>query len=195
MIKNIFIAAVLTLAFTMPVRAISIADFSSSQLKQVHHHEFGNFNGQSEGSVSVYLNTYSLEAIKYAPPQYSIHGTYYVVYNSSYEKEIREFDITADYDTRLSLATLLQTRNTSHPTPSMMAFIKAGQDTSGIRYTDRETAIYYFDGSPKELRYPQQNLDRQLTRHSSEKVTYDLINAMFIQLYQQGFDDTVAKEN
>ena len=78
MIRRILMLALVLLAFTMPTEAITYQELKTSpQFKLVHTR---SMNGPMEsGGLYIYLNTYSIEALRYAPPQYSLRGTYYVV--------------------------------------------------------------------------------------------------------------------
>ena len=75
MIQRILMLALVLLAFTMPTEAITYQELKTSpQFKLVHTR---SMNGPMEsGGLYIYLNTYSIEALRYAPPQYSLRGTY-----------------------------------------------------------------------------------------------------------------------
>ena len=83
MVQRILMLALVMLAFTMPTEAITYQELKTSpQFKLVHTRLM---NGSMEsGGLYIYLNTYSIEALRYAPPQYSLRGTYYVVMDTSY---------------------------------------------------------------------------------------------------------------
>ena len=67
MIRRILMLVLVLLAFTMPTEAITLQELQTSpQFKLVHYHEFSNPVGK-EG-IYVYLNTYSVEPLHYAPP-------------------------------------------------------------------------------------------------------------------------------
>ena len=107
MIQRILMLALVLLAFTMPTEAITYQELKTSpQFKLVYTR---SMNGPMEsGGLYIYLNTYSIEALRYAPPQYSLRGTYYVVMDTSYQSTIDERQLTVDYDTNYSLATLIR---------------------------------------------------------------------------------------
>ncbi|MDU6652911.1 MAG: hypothetical protein E6486_08410, partial [Streptococcus vestibularis] len=93
MIQRILMLALVLLAFTMPTEAITYQELKTSpQFKLVHTRLM---NGSMEsGGLYIYLNTYSIEALRYAPPQYSLRGTYYVVMDTSYQSTIDERQLT-----------------------------------------------------------------------------------------------------
>jgi hypothetical protein len=72
MIQRILMLALVLLAFTMPTEAITYQELKTSpQFKLVHTR---SMNGPMEsGGLYIYLNTYSIETLRYAPPQYSVH--------------------------------------------------------------------------------------------------------------------------
>ena len=79
MIQRILMLALVLLAFTMPTEAITYQELKTSpQFKLVHTRSMNNGSMES-GGLYIYLNTYSIETLRYTPPQYSLRGTYYVV--------------------------------------------------------------------------------------------------------------------
>ena len=109
MIQRILMLALVLLAFTMPTEAITFQELKTSpQFKLVHQHEYEKPSAivNDGGGMYVYLNTYSVEVQKYAPPQYTLSAIYYVVHTSRYQAEIMENKLTVNYDANYSLATL-----------------------------------------------------------------------------------------
>ena len=104
MIQRILLLALVLLAFTMPTEAITLQELQTlPQFKLVHVQAMNPT--MERGGLYIYLNTYSIEATHYAPPQYSLRGTYYVVIDTDYQSTIEEKQLTVDYDTNYSLAT------------------------------------------------------------------------------------------
>ena len=127
MIQRILMLALVLLAFTMPTEAITYQELKTSpQFKLVYSQ---SMNGPIE-SGGLYI-TYSIEALRYVPPQYSLRGTYYVVMDTSYQSIINERQLTVDYDTNYSLATLIHSSRIMNPSPSMLALIEASESKSG----------------------------------------------------------------
>ena len=190
MIQRILMLALVLLAFTMPTEAITYQELKTSpQFKLVHTR---SMNGSMEsGGLYIYLNTYSIEALHYAPPQYSLRGTYYVVMDTSYQSTIDERQLTVDYDTNYSLATLIHSSRIMNPSPSMMALIEASESKSGLFMSDSDRAIYTLDGALKKN--PSSEGTRNLPLNRKNIIMYDLADAMFMSAYQQHFDDIVVK--
>ena len=178
MVQRILMLALVLLAFTMPTEAITYQELKTSpQFKLVHTR---SMNGSMEsGGLYIYLNTYSIEALRYAPPQYSLRGTYYVVMDTSYQSTIDERQLTVDYDTNFSLATL------------MMALIEASESKSGLAMTEVDVAKYTFDGATKPMHYVNDTRKFPLNRNNT--IMYDIADAMFMSVYQQHFDDIVVQ--
>ena len=61
-------------------------------------------------------------------------GTYYVVMDTSYQSTIDERQLTVDYDTNYSLATLIHSSRIMNPSPSMMALIEASESKVWFGY-------------------------------------------------------------
>ena len=98
MIRRILMLAFVLLVFTMPTEAITLQELQTSpQFKLVHHHEFSN--PVTKEGIYVYLNTYSIEPLHYAPPQYTLRGIYYIATVASYGVGIQEKQLTVEYDT------------------------------------------------------------------------------------------------
>ena len=130
MIQRILMLALVLLAFTMPIEAITFQELKTSpQFKLVHQHEYEKPSAivNDGGGMYVYLNTYSVEVQKYAPPQYTLSAIYYVVHTSHYQAEIMENKLTVNYDANYSLATLIKSSNMMNPSPSMLALIEASE--------------------------------------------------------------------
>ena len=130
MIQRILMLALVLLAFTMPTEAITFQELKTSpQFKLVHQHEYEKPSAivNDGGGMYVYLNTYSVEVQKYAPPQYTLSAIYYVVHTSHYQAEIMENKLTVNYDANYSLATLIKSSNMMNPSPSMLALIEASE--------------------------------------------------------------------
>lgn len=193
MVQRILMLALVLLAFTMPIEAITLQELQTSpQFKLVHQREYEKRNPiVNEGGMYVYLNTYSVEAQKYAPPQYTLSAIYYVVHTSHYQAEIIEKRLTVDYDVNYSLATLIKSSHVMNPSPSMLALIAASESKSGLSMTDSDSAIYTLDGALKKI--PSLESTRNLPIHRKNTIMYDLADAMFMAAYQQHFDDVVVQ--
>ena len=193
MVQRILLLALVLLAFTMPTEAITFQELKSSpQFKLVHQHEYEKRSPiVNEGGMYVYLNTYSVEVQKYAPPQYTISAIYYVVHTSHYQAEIMENKLTVNYDANYSLATLIKSSNMMNPSPSMLALIEASESKSGLFMSSTDSAIYTLDGALKKT--PSIKNTRNLPIHRKNTLLYDLADAMFMAAYQQHFDDIVVQ--
>ena len=193
MIQRILMLALVLLAFTMPTEAITFQELKSSpQFKLVHQHEYEK-QGPSvnDGGMYVYLNTYSVEVQKYAPPQYTLSAIYYVVHTSHYQAEIMENKLTVNYDANYSLATLIKSSHMMNPNPSMMALIEASESKSGLFVSATDSAIYTLDGTLKKT--PSLKNTRKFPIHRKNILMYNLADAMFMAAYQQHFDDIVVQ--
>ena len=190
MIQRILMLALVLLAFTMPTEAITFQELKTSpQFKLVYSQ---SMNGPIEsGGLYIYLNTYSVEVQKYAPPQYTLSAIYYVVHTSHYQAEIIEKRLTVNYDANYSLATLIKSSHTMNPSPSMLALIEASESKSGLFMSDSDRAIYTLDGALKKN--PSSEGTRNLPLNRKNIIMYDLADAMFMSAYQQHFDDIVAQ--
>ena len=190
MIQRILMLALVLLAFTMSTEAITYQELKTSpQFKLVHTR---SMNGSMEsGGLYIYLNTYSIETLRYAPPQYSLRGTYYIVMDTSYQSTIDERQLTVDYDTNYSLATLIHSSRIMNPSPSMMALIEASESMSGLAMTEVDVAKYTFDGATKPMHYVNDTRKFPLNRNNT--IMYDIVDAMFMSVYQQHFDDIVVQ--
>ncbi len=193
MVQRILMLALVLLAFTMPIEAITLQELQTSpQFKLVHQREYEKRNPiVNEGGMYVYLNTYSVEVQKYAPPQYTLSGIYYVVHTSHYQAEIREYKLTVNYDANYSLANLIKSSHMMNPSPSMMALIEASESKSGLFMSGTDSAIYTLDGALKKT--PSLKNTRNLPIHRKNTLIYDLADAMFMAAYQQHFDDIVVQ--
>lgn len=193
MVQRILLLALVLLAFTMPTEAITLQELQTSpQFKLVHQRETEKRNPiVNEGGMYVYLNTYSVEVQKYAPPQYTLSGIYYVVHTSHYQAEIIEKRLTVNYDANYSLATLIKSSHMMNPSPSMLALIEASESKSGLFMADSESAIYTLDGALKKN--PSSEETRNLPIHRNNTIMYDLADAMFMAAYEQHFDDVVVQ--
>ncbi len=193
MVQRILILALVWLAFTMPTEAITFQELKSSpQFKLVHQHEYEKQGPiVNDGGMYVYLNTYSVEVQKYAPPQYILSAIYYVVHTSHYQAEIIEKRLTVNYDANYSLATLIKSSHMMNPTPSMLALIEASESKSGLFMSETNSAIYTLDGALKKS--PSLEDTRNLPIHRKNTIMYDLADAMFMAAYQQHFDDIVVQ--
>ena len=193
MIQRILLLALVLLAFTIPTEAISYQELKTSpQFKLVHQHEYATGSPiVNDGGMYVYLNTYSVEVQKYAPPQYTLSAIYYVVHTSHYQAEIMEDKLTVNYDANYSLATLIKSSHMMNPSPSMMALIEASESKSGLFMSDTDSAIYTLDGALKKT--PSLKNTRNLPIHRKNILMYDLADAMFMAAYQQHFDDIVVQ--
>ena len=194
MIQRILMLALVLLAFTMPTEAITFQELKTSpQFKLVHQHEYEKQNAiTNDGSgMYVYLNTYSVEVQKYAPPQYTLSAIYYVVHTSHYQAEIMENMLTVNYDANYSLATLIKSSNMMNPSPSMLALIEASESKSGLFMSSTDSAIYTLDGAFKKT--PSLKNTRNLPIHRKNILMYNLADAMFMAAYHQHFDDIVVQ--
>ena len=193
MVQRILLLALVLLAFTMPTEAITLQELQSSpQFKLVHQREPEKRNPiVNEGGMYVYLNTYSVEVEKYAPPQYTLSAIYYVVHTSHYQAEIIEKRLTVNYDANYSLANLIKSSHMMNPSPSMLALIEASESKSGLLMADSDSAIYTLDGALKKN--PSSEGTRNLPIHRNNTIMYDLADAMFMAAYQQHFDDVAVQ--
>lgn len=193
MVQRILMLALVLLAFTMPTEAITLQELQTSpQFKLVHQREYEKRNPiVNDGGMYIYLNTYSVEVQKYAPPQYTLSGIYYVVHTSHYQAEIIEKRLTVNYDANYSLATLIKSSHMMNPSPSMLALIEASESKSGLFMADSDSAIYTLDGALKKN--PSSEGTRNLPIHRNNTIMYDLADAMFMTAYQQHFDDIVVQ--
>ena len=193
MVQRILLLALVLLAFSMPIEAITFQELKTSpQFKLVHQHEYEKPSAIANdgGGMYVYLNTYSVEVQKYAPPQYTLSSIYYVVHTSHYQAEIIEKRLTVNYDANYSLATLIKSSHTMNPSPSMLALIEASESKSGLFMSDSDSAIYTLDGALKKN--PSSEGTRNLPLNRKNIIMYDLADAMFMSAYQQHFDDIVV---
>lgn len=190
MIRRILLLALVLLAFTMPTEAITYQELKTSpQFKLVYSQ---SINGPMEsGGLYIYLNTYSIETLRYAPPQYSLRSTYYIVMDTSYHSTIEEKQLTVDYDTNYSLATLIHSSRMMNPSPSTLALIEASESKSGLAMTEVDVAKYAFDGATKPMHYVNDTRKFPLNRNNT--IMYDIADAMFVSVYQQHFDDIVVQ--
>ncbi|BBU35422.1 hypothetical protein [Veillonella nakazawae] len=193
MVQRILMLALVLLAFTMPTEAITYQELKTSpQFKLVYQHEYAKGSPiVNEGGMYVYLNTYSVEVQKYAPPQYTLSAIYYVVHTSHYQAVIMENKLTVNYDANYSLATLIKSSHMMNPSPSMMALIEASESKSGLFMTDSDSAIYTLDGVL--IKTLSLKNTRNLPIHRKHVLMYDLADAMFMAAYQQHFDDIVVQ--
>ena len=193
MIQRILMLALVLLAFTMPTEAITFQELKTSpQFKLVHQHEYEKPSAiVNDGGMYVYLNTYSVEVQKYAPPQYTLSAIYYVVHTSHYQAEIIEKRLTVNYDANYSLATLIKSSNMMNPSPSMLALIEASESKSGLSLVDVAVAKYSFDGAAQQMQY--RNDMRKFPLKRNNTIMYGIAEAMFMAAYQQYFDDIVVQ--
>jgi len=192
MIRRILMLAFVLLVFTMPTEAISFQELKTSpQFKLIHSYEYAHYMPVENGGVYIYLNTYSIESVQYAPPKYTLRGTYYMVYTSSYQNEIIEKQLTVNYDTNHSLATLIHSARMMNRNSSMMDLMKASDTNSGLFMGDTAVAIYTLNGSLKRNQFLNETINQKIYRKNI--VMYDLADAMFISVYQQHFDDIIVQ--
>ena len=193
MVQRILMLALVLLAFTMPTEAITFQELKTSpQYKLVHQHEYEKPSAiVNDGGMYVYLNTYSVEVQKYAPPQYTLSAIYYVVHTSHYQAEIIEKRLTVNYDANYSLATLIKSSHTMNPSPSMLALIEASESKSGLSLVDVAVAKYSFDGAAQQMQY--RNDMRKFPLKRNNTIMYGIAEAMFMAAYQQYFDDIVVQ--
>lgn len=190
MIRRILLLALVLLAFTMPTEAITYQELKTSpQFKLVYSRSMNDH--MESGGLYIYLNTYSIETLRYTLPHYSLRGTYYIVMDTSYQSTIEEKQLTVDYDTNYSLATLIHSSRIMNPSPSMMALIEASESKSGLAMTEVDVAKYTFDGATKPMHYVNDTRKFPLNRNNT--TMYDIADAMFVSVYQQHFDDIVVQ--
>ena len=190
MIRRILMLVLVLLAFTKPTEAISFQELKESpQFKLIYSHEYAHHTPIENGGVYIYLNTYSIESVQYASPKYTLRGTYYMVYTSSYQNEIIEKQLTVNYDTSHSLATLIHSSRMMNRNSSMMDLMKASDSNTGLFMADTTVAIYTLNGALKRNLFPNETINQKIYRKNI--VMYDLADAMFMSVYQQHFDDIV----
>ena len=173
----------------MMVLGISIGNIFDSVKPSLGQPTQETSRGLTYGGVYIYLNTYSIESVQYAPPKYALRGTYYVVYTSSYQTEIIEKQLTVNYDTSHSLATLIHSPRMMNRNSSMMDLMKASDSDSGLFMNDTAVAIYTLDGVCKRNPFSDESMNQKI--HRKNTIMYDLADAMFMSVYQQHFDDIV----
>ncbi len=120
-----------------------------------------------------------------------VRGTYYVVIDTDYQSTIEEKQLTVDYDTNYSLATLIHSSHMMNPSPSTLALIEASESKSGLAMTEVDVAKYTFDGETKPMHYVNDTRKFPLNRNNT--IMYDIVDAMFMSVYQQHFDDIVVQ--
>lgn len=190
MVQRILMLALVLLAFIMPTEAITLQELQTSpQFKLVHVQAMNPT--MERGGLYIYLNTYSIEATHYAPPQYSLRGTYYVVIDTDYQSTIEEKQLTVDYDTNYSLATLIHSSHMMNPSPSTLALIEASEGKFGLSLVDVAVAKYSFDGAAQQMQY--RNDMRKFPLKRNNTIMYGIAEAMFMAAYQQYFDDIVVQ--
>lgn len=190
MVQRILMIALVLVAFTMPTEAITLQELQTSpQFKLIHVQAMDHM--MERGGLYIYLNTYSVEVTHYAPPQYSLRGTYYVVIDTAYQSTIEEKQLTVDYDTNYSLATLIHSFHMMNPSPSTLALIEASESKSGLSLVDVAVAKYSFDGAAQQMQY--RNDTRKFPLNRNNIIMYDLAATMFMSVYQQSFDDIVVQ--
>ena len=118
-------------------------------------------------------------------------GTYYVVIDTDYQSTIEEKQLTVDYDTNYSLATLIHSSHMMNPSPSMLALIEASESKSGLSLVDVAVAKYSFDGAAQQMQY--RNDTRKFPLKRNDTIMYDIAEAMFMAAYQQHFEDIVEQ--
>ena len=64
-----------------------------------------------------------------------------------------EKQLTVDYDTNYSLATLIHSSHMMNPSPSTLALIEASESKSGLSLVDVAVAKYSFDGAAQQMQY------------------------------------------
>ena len=190
MAQRILMIALVLLALTMPAEAITLQELQTSpQFKLVHVQAMNPT--MERGGLYIYLNTYSIEATHYAPPQYSLRGTYYVVIDTDYQSTIEEKQLTVDYDANYSLATLIHSSHMMNPSPSTLALIEASESKSGLSLVVVAVAKYSFDGAAQQMQY--RNDMRKFPLKRNNTIMYYIAEAMFMAAYQQHFDDIVVQ--
>ena len=194
MFRKFLLACMVMATFTVPIQAISINELNSSpQFKNVYQKSYPYGGGALQNRMTSYLNTYSVESLEYAAPQYKLKGTFYTVYESPRSTSITEYELTTTYDTNYSLGSLIQAMNVVKPSPSMYAVIKAAQDESGIQVELQEVKRYNGDGTEVTSKVPLVHQLRPIDRGRFDEDLFAVADAMFTVAYQQHFDDVVMK--
>lgn len=194
MFRKFLLACMVMATFTVPIQAISINELNSSpQFKNVYQKSYPYGGGSLQNRMTSYLNTYSVESLEYAAPQYKLKGTFYTVYESPRSTSITEYELTTTYDTNYSLGSLIQAMNVVKPSPSMYAVIKAAQDESGIQVELQEVKRYNGDGTEVTGKVPLVHQLRPIDRGRFDEDLFAVADAMFTVAYQQHFDDVVVK--
>lgn len=194
MFRKFLLACMVMATFTVPIQAISINELNSlPQFKNVYQKSYPYGGGSLQNRMTSYLNTYSVESLKYAAPYYKLKGTFYTVYESSRSTSITEYELTTTYDTNYSLGSLIQAMNVVKPSPSMYAVIKAAQDESGIQVELQEVKRYNGDGTEVTSKVPLVHQLRPIDRGRFDEDLFAVADAMFTVAYQQHFDDVVVK--
>lgn len=194
MFRKFLLACMVMSTFTVPIQAISINELNSlPQFKNVYQKSYPYGGGSLQNRMTSYLNTYSVESLEYAAPQYKLKGTFYTVYESPRSTSITEYELTTTYDTNYSLGSLIQAMNVVKPSPSMYAVIKAAQDESGIQVELQEVKRYNGDGTEVTSKVPLVHQLRPIDRGRFDEDLFAVADAMFTVAYQQHFDDVVVK--
>ncbi len=108
-----------------------------------------------------------------------------------YQSTIEEKQLTVDYDTNYSLATLIHSSHMMNPSPSTLALIEASESKSGLSLVDVAVAKYSFDGAAQQMQY--RNDMRKFPLKRNNTIMYGIAEAMFMAAYQQYFDDIVVQ--
>ncbi len=159
MIRRILMLVLVLLAFTKPTEAISFQELKESPQFKLIHSH------------------------EYAHHTLVENGT------SSYQNEIIEKQLTVNYDTSHSLATLIHSSRMMNRNSSMMDLMKASDSNTGLFMADTTVAIYTLNGALKRNLFPNETINQKIYRKNI--VMYDLADAMFMSVYQQHFDDIV----
>ena len=194
MFRKFLLACTVLATFTIQTQAISINELNSSpQFKNVYQKNDSYEGTYPKDRIINYLNTYSVESLEYSAPHYKLKGTFYTVYKYTRGAFIIEYEVTATYNTKYSLGSLIHASQIVQPSPSMYAVIKAAQDDSGIQIDLREVKRFNGDGTEVSSTVPLMHQLRPLDRSRSDENLFAVADAMFVVAYQQHFDDIVVK--
>lgn len=188
MLKRFFMIMALTLAFTMPIQAISIQELKSSPQFKVVNEVTPDVPNTNE-HTTWYLDTRSIEVLEYAPPMYKIKATVYNAYQSPRKNTISSNARIVSYDTRQSLAS--QVYRAKQAGTSLTMVIDAAQTKTGMTGTEEPLGKFSFDGQSLPVQVKAST--RAILRTVPNTTRYDIADTLFYEAYRMHFEDVVVK--
>ena len=190
MVQRILMLALCCWLSSMPTEAITLQELQTSPQFQIS--SCSGDESYDGARWFIYLFEHLFYWATHYAPQYSLRGTYYVVMDTDYQSTIEERQLTVDYDTNYSLATLIHSSHMMNPSPSTLALIEASESKSGLSLVDRGSCgEIHFDGATQQMQY--RNDMRKFPLKRNNTIMYDIAEAMFMAAYQQYFDDIVVQ--